>query len=111
MRLVLAVLLLPLIALAQESFDPVRLDDGQGTNYFYPRLQWEGGSLFCAWSSVLPDTNDGFVRTEGVYATPGGELLNRETFQEVEFGRVYCPGELSRLYASDGSHPFLIYHS
>jgi hypothetical protein len=110
---VLWVLLLmaPVMLLGQENFDPVRLDDGQGVNYFYPRLETDGGNLLCAWSTVLPDTDVGFVKTEGIHVTPQGQLLDRVTFQQVEYGRIYCPGELKLLHGADGSDPFMIYHS
>jgi hypothetical protein len=104
-------LMAPTMLFAQENFDPVRLDEGQGLNYFYPRLETDGGNLLCAWSDVLPDTDAGFVKTEAIHVTPQGQLLDRVTFQQVEYGRIYCPGELHLLHGADGSDPFMIYHS
>ena len=104
-------LIAPAMLWAQETFDPVRLDEAQGVNYFYPRLEMDGGNLLGMWSSVLPDTETGFIRTEGIHVTPQGQLLDRVMFQQVEYGRIYCPGELKLLHGTDGSDPFMIYHS
>ena len=104
-------LLLPAVLWAQESFGPVQLDEALGMNYFYPRMEMHGGNLLCAWSSVLPDTEVGFVRTEGIHVSLQGQFLDRVTYQQVEYGRIYCPGELKLLQGTDGSSPFMIYHS
>ena len=111
MRTVLLALLLPLTVLAQVTFGPVRLDEQQGINYFYPRIQVENANVLCMWSSVLPDTETGLVATHGIQVSPDGQLLNRINFQEVEYGRIYCPGEITLLHATDGSDPYMIYHS
>jgi hypothetical protein len=114
MRTVFLVLLLvPLAGLAQISFDPEQLDDGTGLNYFYSRIEPDGGNLWCAWSGVLPEQGTGFVKTEAIHVTLQGQLLDRVTYQQVPYDTagIRCPGELHLLHASDGSDPFLIYHS
>ena len=108
MRMAYVILLLVTVAgFAQESFDPVRLDESTGINYFYPRIERDGGNLLCAWSSV----SDTVVATHGATVSPQGNVLDRIIFQEVELGEIYCPGELRLLHAMDGSDPYMVYHS
>lgn len=108
MKIALGVLLLlPLGLFAQENFPPVRLDDSLGINYFYPYIERAGANLLCTWSSVSDDR----VATHGIHTTPQGGLLDRINYQEVPFGTIYCPGDLTLLHATDGSNPYMVYHS
>jgi hypothetical protein len=109
MRLVfIGLLLLPLAVLAQIDFDPVRLDDGQGRDYYYPQMQVDGSNLLCTWSSV----SDEQIVTHGRHTTPSGELLDQQVYQVIPAGgEIWCPANMSLFQAPDGSRPFLIYHS
>ncbi len=109
MRLAYVVLLLavPLVLLAQEDFDPVRLDLGTGINYFYPHVERDGANLLCSWSSV----SNVQVATHGARVAAQGQVVERINYQEVPLGTIYCPGNLTILHAMDGSDPYMVYHS
>jgi len=107
MRIAFWVLLLPTMVSAQYTFDPVRLDDGQGRDYYYPHIERAGSNLLCIWSSV----SDVLIAGHGIHVTPEGQLLDRIVYQEVVPGVITCPPNLNLMHAPDGSNPFSVYHS
>jgi len=54
MRVLLAIVFVPLVLYAQVSFDPRRLDDSTALAYFYPTITEDSGGLMCTWPKSPP---------------------------------------------------------
>ncbi len=104
----LGLLLVPLAVWAQFSFDPVRLDNAAGEDYYYPHIELADGNLLCTWSS----TSETVIAAHGRHVAPDGQLLGTENYQEIaQGGVIWCPANLFLLHAADGSDPYMTFHS
>jgi hypothetical protein len=108
---VLLILLLPVVALAQVTFGPLRLDDSLDVSYFYPVMNpWPTGDLLCTWAS----SSDARIATYGQHVGYDGGLIGpRHEYQNVVpgTGGVVCPAKLIVLPHADASQSQLIFHS
>jgi len=109
MRLAYIALLLalPLALFAQVNFDPIRLDNQEAIEYYYPLVEWNGTSLLCAWSYV----SDTSVATHGIHASWDGQLSDPVIFGQRHREDVYCPPKLTYLHAANNTRPYMLYHS
>lgn len=109
--IITAAILLPILAFAQYSFGPTRLDDSQDNSFFYPVLSPRAdGNLFCTWAS----TSDARIGTYGQFISPSGEFTgDRIPYQEVVPGHhgIVCPAKLRVLPLANGGEGRLIFHS
>ncbi len=105
------VLLLPLMAISQDSFGPMRLDDSLAQRYFYPALkQTPSGNLLCAWAQ----TSDSLIAVYGQTVALNGSLVGqRITYQSVRYGEgnIVCPASIALVHESGGGEARMIYHS
>ena len=108
MRVLLAIVIMPVVLCAQASFDPRRLDDSTALEYFYPTIAAEGNGLTCTWAGVSADLVGAYGKSmslDGI-ATSGiavYDVLGRDSFP--------CPPALSVLHTSSGGALHMIYHA
>ena len=108
MPLLLLILLAPLAASAQVSFDPVRLDDSTAISYAIPRIAEDGGGLSCLWAALSSSVIGGYRRGMSQDGDPLGGI---EVLDAVSLPSQSCPPELMVLPLNDGGEARLAFHS
>jgi len=108
MRVLLAIVFVPLVLYAQVSFDPRRLDDSTALAYFYPTITEDSGGLMCTWAEISADIVGAYGKAMSLdgYATGGlgvYDVVGRDSFP--------CPPALTILHTGSGGALHMIYHS
>lgn len=101
-------LLWPLLAYAQFSFEPIRLDDSLSQSYYHPLIEQSGnGSLLCAW------TEEGSYEVRGTYGhriTAQGNLTGDGiVYDEAEPWQWECSPKLSIVHPTGSGEIRLFY--
>ncbi len=109
--LIILIILLPLATFAQNDFDPVRMDDGQGVNYFYPWLATRpGGNLICTWAQTSETWISGVSRTMHASGIPVGDQTYYQTVIPGQ-GGIVCPPEVAVFPHPQGGEAQFIFHA
>jgi hypothetical protein len=108
MRILLAIVIMPVVLCAQVSFDPRRLDDSTALAYFYPTIAVDSGALMCTWTGVSASVVGAYGRTMTLDGNASGgmgvyDIAGRDSFP--------CPPTLTILHTGSGGVLHMIYHS
>jgi hypothetical protein len=106
---ILMLVLLPLTALAQSTFGPLRVDDGALTSFYYARVEPDGpGQIHCTWSSNM----DSRFRAEGRSVNDRGNWVGGTIAYEdtIDVTRA-CVAHLIRAPRADGGEARMFGHS
>ena len=108
-RLLWLILMLPVWVMAQTSFGPTRLDDGEGEYFYYPTVRViNNDTVRCTWSS----TSQSRIAALGRYSAADGELLGEPyPYQDVTPMELTCPARLFLAPLSTGGEARLLFHS
>jgi hypothetical protein len=105
----LLLLWLPVAAMAQETFGPLRLNDSLGINFYYPTVsRATDNSILCTWAQV----DDRALSAYGQIISASGQPLgSRITYEQQLAGHITCPASIQFAHFADGGEARLLHHS
>jgi hypothetical protein len=109
MRIFLTLLLFASLSQAQVQFGPLRLDDFQSGDRYYPRIQESpAGDLLCIWARASDTQLVGYGR----HITYSGEPADTTIiYEDMPVGAEVCPPAVQVVPLPGGGEAQLIQHA